>query len=93
MGRIVPEVAAKLPLDSPLWGRLSACYSAENAIARLREIVATRQLSEAWSGLCDEMLHQGSVYGVSSAAIPHLIDVAPHLPARPEVTCGLRSGS
>ena len=47
----------------------------------LREIVATRQLGEAWSGLCDEMLHQGSVYGVSSAAIPHLIDVAPHLPA------------
>jgi len=77
----MPEVAAKLPLDSPLWGRLSACYSAENAIARLREIVATRQLGEAWSGLCDEMLHQGSAYGVSSAAIPHLIDVAPHLPA------------
>ena len=43
--------------------------------------MATRQLAEAWSGLCDEMLHQGSVYGVSSAAIPHLIDVAPHLPA------------
>ena len=77
----MPEVAAKLPLDSPLWARLSACYSAEKAIARLREIVATRQLGEAWSGLCDEMLHQGSVYGVSSAAIPHLIDVAPHLPA------------
>ena len=35
----MPEVAAKLPLDSPLWGRLSACYSAENAIARLREMV------------------------------------------------------
>ena len=44
MGRIMPEVAAKLPLDSPLGVRLSACYSAENAIARLREIVATRQL-------------------------------------------------
>ena len=77
----MPSVVAKLPLDSPLWGRLSACYSAENAVARLREIVATRQLGEAWRGLCDEMLHQGSVYGVSSAAIPHLIDVAPHLDA------------
>jgi len=77
----MPNVVAKLPLDSPLWGRLSACYSAENAVARLREIVATRQLGEAWRGLCDEMLHQGSVYGVSSAAIPQLIDVAPHLDA------------
>ena len=72
----------KLPLDSPLWGRLSACLSAENAVARLREIVATRQLGEAWQSLCDEILHQGSVYGVSSAAIPHLVDVAPYLPAR-----------
>jgi hypothetical protein len=26
------------------------------------------------------MLHQGSVYGVSSAAIPHLIEIAPCLP-------------
>ena len=76
----MPEVVAKLPLDSPLWDRLSACYSKENAIARLREIVATRQLGEAWSNLRDEILHQGSVYGVSSAAIPHLVDVAPYLP-------------
>ncbi len=74
-------MAGKLPLDSPLWGRLSACYSRENAVARLREIVATRRLGEAWSGLCDEILHQGSVYGVSSASIPHLVDVAPYLPA------------
>jgi hypothetical protein len=81
LGRIMPKVFAKLPLDSPLWGRLSAPYSAENAVARLREIVATRELGEAWNGLCDEMLHQGSVYGVSLAAIPHLVDVAPHLPA------------
>ena len=74
-------VVVKLPLDSPLWDRLSACYSKENAIVRLREIVATRQLGKAWSSLCDEILHQGSVYGVSSAAIPHLVDVAPHLSA------------
>jgi hypothetical protein len=70
----------KLPLDSPLWDRLSACYSPEHAIASLREVVATRQLGEAWRDLCDEILHQGSVYGVSSAAIPHLVDVAPDLP-------------
>jgi WD40 repeat protein len=73
-------VIGKLPLDSPLWDQLSACYSTENAIARLREIVASRQLGEAWSDLRDEILHQGTVYEVSSAAIPHLVDVAPYLP-------------
>jgi hypothetical protein len=66
-------VVSKLPLDSPLWDRLSACYSTENAISRLREIVETRQLGGPWGELCDEILHQGSVYGVSSAAIPHLV--------------------
>jgi hypothetical protein len=33
-------VLDRLPLDSPAWDRLSACYSARNAVARLREIVA-----------------------------------------------------
>lgn len=74
-------MVAKLPLDSPLWGRLSACCSAENAAARLREVVAARGLGRAWNGLREEILHQGSVYGVSSAAIPHLVDLGPHLPA------------
>jgi len=72
-------VVDKLPLDSPLWDRLSSCHLTENAIARLREVVATRHLGEAWRDLCDEILHQGSVCGVSSAAIPHLVDVAPYL--------------
>lgn len=71
----------KLPLDSPLWGRLSACHSAENAIARLREVVATRRLGDAWGELREEIIHQGTVYAVSSAAIPHLVDLAPRLPA------------
>jgi hypothetical protein len=74
-------VAAKLPLDSPLWGELSACYSLENAIARLREVIERRELGEAWKALRDEIQHQGTVYGVTSAAIPHLVDLAPDLPA------------
>jgi hypothetical protein len=77
--RYHPGVTDKLALDSPLWERLSACYSAENAIVRLREIVATGQLDEAWEELCGQMLHQGTVYGVTSAAIPHLVDLAPRL--------------
>jgi hypothetical protein len=72
-------VVDKLPLDSPLWSQLSACYSREDALAAVREIVTTTRLGSAWKSLCDEVLHQGTVYGVSSAVIPHLIDVAPRL--------------
>ncbi|WP_410812227.1 WD40 repeat domain-containing protein [Micromonospora sp. 067-2] len=71
----------KLPLDSQLWDGLSACYSTANAIARLREVVSARRLGEPWRELCDELLHQGSVYGVTSAAIPHLVDLALDLSA------------
>jgi hypothetical protein len=73
-------VIVKLPLDSQLWDGLSACYSTANAIARLREVVSARRLGEPWRELCDELLHQGTVYGVTSAAIPHLVDLAPDLP-------------
>ena len=76
-----PEVVSKLSLDSPLWGELSACNSRENAISQLREVMETRDLGKAWESLLDEIQHQGSVYGVTSAAIPHLVDLAPHLPA------------
>lgn len=71
-----------LPLDSPVWGQLSACFSPEKAIKLLRQIVATRELGEAWvgpEGLLEQLLHQGTVYGVSSAALPHLIELAPYV--------------
>ncbi|MEV4517656.1 hypothetical protein AB0K00_52950 [Dactylosporangium sp. NPDC049525] len=42
-------------------------------------MVAARRLGDAWKALQDEILHQGSVYAVTSAAIPHLVDLAPHL--------------
>jgi hypothetical protein len=44
-------VIDKLPLDSPLWEQVSACYSRENALAQLRTIVETRRLGEAWEDL------------------------------------------
>jgi len=52
-----PEVIARLPLDSPLWEKLSACYSRENAIARLREVMETRELGAAWKSLLGEIQH------------------------------------
>ena len=73
-------MTTKLPLDSPLWNQISACYSVDNAVEQLRTIVTTRDLGDAWDSLRDEMLHQGGVYGVSSAAIPHLVELAPELP-------------
>jgi hypothetical protein len=69
-----------LPLDSPHWNGLTACYSARRAIELLRRIVSTRRLGTEWEELRDEIIHQGSVYGVTSAALPHLIRLAPSLP-------------
>jgi hypothetical protein len=68
-----------LPLDSPHWNSLDACYSTPRALEALREIVATGRLGEGWKRLQDEIQHQGSVYGVTSAALPHLIRLAPSL--------------
>jgi hypothetical protein len=50
-----------------------------DALEALREIVATGRLGEAWKRLQDEIQHQRSVYGVTSAALPHLIRLAPSL--------------
>jgi len=68
-----------LPLDSPHWHDLSACWSAPRAIELLRQIVSTGRLGEAWQELQEEIIHQGTVYGVTSAALPHLIRLAPLL--------------
>lgn len=68
-----------LPLDSPHWHELSACWSAPRAIELLRQIVSTGRLGEAWQQLQEEIIHQGTVYGVTSAALPHLIRLAPSL--------------
>lgn len=71
----------RLPLDSPLWGELSSCYEHFSVPVLLRQIIESRDLGEPWERLTDEMTHQGTVYQVASAAIPHLVDVAPELPA------------
>jgi hypothetical protein len=68
-----------LPLDSPHWNSLDAFYSTPHALEALREIVATRRLGEAWGRLQGEIQHQGSVCDVTSAALPHLIRLAPSL--------------
>src|SRR5262249_31230204 len=47
-----------------------------DALEALREIVATGRLGEAWKRLQGAMRHQGSV---CSAALPHLIRLAPSL--------------
>src|SRR5262245_56631981 len=68
-----------LPLDSPRWNDLTACYSTLRAIELLRQIVSTGRLGEAWREFHGEITHQGTVYGVTSAALPHLIRLAPSL--------------
>lgn len=75
-------VIDRIPLDSVLWDQVSACYSRRDAVGFLRTVVTARELGQAWTDLLGEALHQGDVYGISSAAIPHLVDLAPHLSAR-----------
>ncbi|EXG82887.1 WD40 repeat domain-containing protein [Cryptosporangium arvum] len=70
---------AKLPLDSPLWLEFDASFSTEQALDALREVLTRRQLGESWDELRSELLHQGTVYDITSAAIPHLVDLAPAL--------------
>jgi hypothetical protein len=52
---------------------------APDALEALGEIVATRRLREAWERLRGQMQHQASV---TSAALPHLIRLAPTLTPR-----------
>jgi hypothetical protein len=58
---------------------MGAFFSTPQAIEALREIVATRRLGEAWGRLQGEMQDQGSVSEMASAALPHLIRLAPSL--------------
>jgi len=72
-------MVARLPLDSPLWQELDAGYSTEQALESLRDVLTHRRLGPPWKELRSELLHQGTVYDVTSAAIPHLVDLAPAL--------------
>jgi WD40 repeat protein len=75
------RVMNRLPLDSPLWNELSDFYRPSRAASLLREIARTGQLGEAWDVLKNELLHAETVCALTSAAIPHLVDLAPQLPA------------
>src|SRR5262245_51524543 len=81
-----------LPLDSPRWNDLTACYSTPRAIELLRQIVSTGRLGEAWRDFHGEIIHQGSVYGVTSAALPHLIRLAPSLTPDEQIELWIQVG-
>jgi hypothetical protein len=81
-----------LPLDSPHWNSLGACHSAPHALEALAEIVATGRLGDVWKRLQAEMLHQESVYGVTSAALPHLIRLAPSLTPEEQIDLWIEVG-
>jgi hypothetical protein len=68
-----------LPLGSPVWKDLTACYDNVRAHDLLCGIVASGQLGEQWPELRDHLFHQGTIYDMTSAALPHLIRLAPSL--------------
>lgn len=72
----VPKLESRmlLPLDSPHWNDLTACYSSVRAIELLRQIVSTGRLGEAWRGLHDEIIHQGSAASAGFVVTASLAD-------------------
>lgn len=68
-----------LPLESPVWKDISACYDNVRAHELLCGFVESGRLGEQWSEFRDEIYHQGTIYGMTSAALPHLIRLAPSL--------------
>ena len=75
-------VIDRVPLDSPLWSRVPAYWSTENALDALRTVVRTRQLGQAWESLAEELLVGGELAEFARAAVPHLLDVVPRLSRR-----------
>ncbi|MEV0901254.1 hypothetical protein [Actinoplanes sp. NPDC049802] len=68
-----------LPLDSPLWSR----FDGGPAVAvRLREIAGAGVLGDSWHDLSESLVNLDTVYPVTSAAIPHLVEIGSALSGR-----------
>ena len=59
-------------LDSKIWNELFGIYNPVEYLARLYENIDDK---EAWKQLWDELHHQGDVWQVSYAAVPHLLEI------------------
>ena len=64
-----------LELTDPLWAKLDAAYRDRDVPELLREL-AVSWSEETASTLLHEMWHQGTCYGSTYAAIPHLLQIA-----------------
>jgi hypothetical protein len=68
----------RLPLDSPRWLKLTTDGSPRAEVPRLlRQIQEEGTFGEAWERLVGgPILHQGTVYQSTYAALPHLVAIA-----------------
>jgi hypothetical protein len=67
---------AMLPLDDPLWDKLDDAHRDRDIPRLLAELAQEWNHEVASSLLWDCLCHQGTCYGATYAAIPHLVELA-----------------
>jgi hypothetical protein len=65
-----------LELTDPLWSKLDAAFRDQDIPALLGELAVSRNDETASTLLFGVLWHQGSCYGATYAAIPHLLKIA-----------------
>ena len=83
------EADGLLPLDSPRWGELRHAFGAATEVPEwIREVAEEaepelclhprdmRVRPSAWDQMLTAVIHQGSLYSVTYAVTPHLVEIA-----------------
>jgi hypothetical protein len=65
-----------LTLTDPLWQKLGSAYRKQDVAKLLSELAEAWDKEKATSLFWDELHHQGTLYGATYAAVPHLIKMA-----------------
>src|SRR5262245_20650764 len=65
-----------LPLTDPLWQKLGSAFRKQDVARLLSELAETWDKEKATSLFWDELHHQGTLYGATYAAVPHLLEMA-----------------
>jgi len=75
------SLLARIPIDSPKWRTFTTDGTPiSRVVALLKEIQESREFGKAWEALYQgPILHQGTVYTSTYAALPHVVALAAEL--------------